>query len=85
MHGRSRRQVPQRFSERDVFPRLVVCSDNVEAGAEDAKDQLGFEKRVTDWEEVIDDPEVEAVNITAPNHLHLEIVWAVADAEKHIS
>ena len=84
VHSRSYKQVPNRFREVGVVPRLIFCSDNIESRAKEAKRQLGFEYWVTDWQEVIADPEVEAVNITAPNHLHLDIVRAVTKAGKHI-
>ena len=84
VHSRSYRQVPDRFRESGIVPRLIVCSDNLEARAKEAKVCLGFEACVTDWKEVIANPEVDAVNITTPNHLHLEIVRAAAKAGKHI-
>ena len=80
VHSRSYKQVPNRFREIGVVPRLIVCSDNVAARATNAKEQLGFEYWVNDWRDVIAIPEVEAVNITVPNHLHLEIVRAAATA-----
>ncbi|MCB0195858.1 MAG: Gfo/Idh/MocA family oxidoreductase, partial [Anaerolineae bacterium] len=83
-HSRSYRQVMERFTEADFIPRLVVCSDNVESRAKDAQRRLGFEQVTTDWREVISNPDVEVVNITAPNGLHLEIVRAAAEAGKHI-
>ena len=83
-HSRSYRQVMERFTEADFIPRLVVCSDNVESRAKDAQRRLGFEQVTTDWREVINNPDVDVVNITAPNGLHLEIVRAAAEAGKHI-
>ncbi len=84
VHSRSYRQVPDRFRESGITPRLIVCSDNIEARAKEANEYLDFENWVTDWKEVIANPEVEAVNITTPNHLHLEIVRAAAGAGKHV-
>ena len=83
-HSRSYKQVLERFRGIEFEPRLVVCSDNVESRARDARQRLGFERFTTDWREVIRNPEVEAVNSTAPNGLHLEIVRAAAQAGKHI-
>lgn len=83
-HSRAYRQVLERFVEADFAPRLVVCSDNVESRAKDAQRRLGFEHYTTNWHEVISNPDVEVVNITAPNGLHLEIVRAAAEAGKHI-
>lgn len=84
VHARSYRQVPIRFPELDLQPRLVICSDNVQERAENAKSILGFESATTDWHEVINHPDVQIINIATPNHLHLEIVKASASAGKHI-
>ncbi len=84
VHARSYSLVPQRFTESDVSARLVICSDNVAARAEQARDLLGFESATTNWHDVIEHPEVQIVNIATPNHLHLEIVRAAAAAGKHI-
>ena len=83
-HSRSYRQVLERFPDLDFEPRLVICSDNVESRAESAQYRLGFERSTTDWRAVIADPDVEIVNIAAPNGLHLEMVRAAAAAGKHI-
>lgn len=83
-HSRSYRQIFQRLRDIDFEPHLVICSDNVESRARDAQRRLGFERYTLDWQEVVNDPQVEVVNVTAPNALHLEIVRAAAAAGKHI-
>jgi predicted dehydrogenase len=83
-HSRSYLQVPLRFPEAGIRPRLVACSDTVAARAENARTLLGFERSTTDWREVIADPEIEVVNICTPNNEHVEIVRAAAAAGKHI-
>ena len=84
VHSRSYRAVPDRFHASGIVPRLVVCADPVEARAQAAQQRFGFERATTDWREVIADPAVEAVNVTAPNGMHLEINRAAAQAGKHI-
>ncbi|MEM7347742.1 MAG: Gfo/Idh/MocA family oxidoreductase [Chloroflexota bacterium] len=84
VHSRSYRQVIDRFYDSGIKARLVICSDNVEARAQTAKERLGFEQYTTDWQEVVDHPDVDVVNVAAPNGLHLEMVQAAAKAGKHI-
>jgi len=84
VHSRSYRAVPDRFHESGIFPRLIVCTDAVEARAQAAQQRFGFERYTTDWRAVIADPEVEAISVTAPNDMHLEINRAAAQAGKHI-
>jgi predicted dehydrogenase len=83
LHAASYRRVRDHYPECDVVPRLVVAADEVEERARLAQERLGFEEWTTDWREVIAHPEVEAVSITAPNHMHLEMAIAAAEAGKH--
>ena len=84
VHGRAYHQVRQRFPESGLIPDLVVCADDVANRCEQARNMLGFTRTTTDWREIMDDPEVSVVNITAPNHLHLDMVRAAAKAGKHV-
>lgn len=46
--------------------------------------RFGFEKSVTDWREVADDPRVDVVSVVVANHLHREIVTGLLEAGKHV-
>ena len=83
-HSRSYRQVNDRFSASAIRPRLIICADDVEERGRQAEEQFGFSRHTTDWHQVISDPEVEVVNIAAPNNMHLEMVLEAAAAGKHI-
>ena len=84
VHARSYSLAPQRFPEDGVKPRLLICSDNLADRAEEARGRLGFERATTRWQDVIEHPDVQIVNIATPNNLHVEIVQAAAAAGKHI-
>jgi predicted dehydrogenase len=83
LHSSSYLRVPYHYPECDAKARLVVAADEVEARSRLAVEQLGYARSTTSWREVIEDPEVEAVSITAPNHMHREMALAVAEAGKH--
>ncbi len=85
VHSRSYRHVSDRFFDEGVDPVLVVCADADSKRAEAAQARFGFRKSTTDWRAVIDDPDVEVIDITAPNGMHLEIVRAAAAAGKHVA
>ena len=84
VHARSYSLAQQRFPDGGVSARLVICSDNVEQRAKTARELLGFEAATTRWQDVIEHPDVQIVNIATPNNLHVEIVEAAAAAGKHI-
>ena len=83
-HGRSYRAVADRFHDKGIAARLVICADDVEARAQEAQTRLGFEQSTTDWREVIDHPDVQVVNVASPNFLHKEMALATIEAGKHL-
>ena len=58
--SRAYRSIQDRFPAAGIRPRLVVCADPVESRARGAMERFDFDHYVTDWHEVIADPEVEA-------------------------
>ncbi len=84
VHSRSYRQMVDRFHDDGIRPRLVICADEVEARAQKAQAMFGFEQHTTDWREVVTHPEVEVVNITAPNFMHVEMIKAATATKKHV-
>jgi predicted dehydrogenase len=83
LHSASYLRVPYHYPECPGVARLVVAADEVEARARQAAEQLGYARWTTSWREVVEDPEVEAVSITAPNFMHRQMALAAAEAGKH--
>jgi len=67
-----------------AHPRLVAIAGRDRARVEAAARRYGYEKAVTDWRALIDDPEVQVFDNGAPNNLHAEPCIAAARAGKHI-
>jgi predicted dehydrogenase len=82
LHSRAYSALPVMFPELGIKPRLIVAADTNPERAQYAVDVLGYERGVTDYHEVLADPEVEVVSICAPNFLHAEIGAAAAAAGK---
>jgi len=83
-HSRSLARIPMLFADRTYEPRLVACSDALPVRVEDAVGSFGFARGSVDWRAVVEDPEVDAVWIAAPNMVHGELVAAVAGAGKAV-
>jgi predicted dehydrogenase len=65
-------------------PVLRMVADNNRDAAQKAHQQLGFEKVTADWKELVRDPAVEIVSITAPNVVHREMALAAIAEGKHV-
>ena len=63
---------------------LRTVADVTEAAAQRAAAEFGFARATSDWREIILDPEIEIVDITAPNALHEEMALAAIGAGKHV-
>jgi predicted dehydrogenase len=83
-HSRSLLRIPTLFHDRSFDPQLIACSDALPARVEQATSSFAFKRASTDWRAVIDDPDVEAVFVAAPNMLHVQLVEAAAQAGKAV-
>ncbi|MBS1252879.1 MAG: scyllo-inositol 2-dehydrogenase (NAD(+)) [Anaerolineales bacterium] len=70
------RRVPQ--------ARLVSVADVIEEVAEKTAGEFGVESWTTDYHDVLDSEEIEAVFVTSPTNTHREVVGAAAEAGKAI-
>ena len=77
IHGRN-------FSHRVVGATLVALSDPDELTRHAAAGELGIERSYARYEQLLDDPEVDAVVIVTPTDFHRDIALAAARRGKHI-
>ena len=74
----------QHWPDLAVRPELVAVADSSAAAAETFARAHGDLTTYADWRELLADPDIAAVSVTAPNFLHREIGVAVAEAGKHL-
>ena len=84
VHSAAYRRVRDHFPDHAGVARLVIAADESAERARQAHEELGYDAVTGDWRDVLAHPEVEAVSITAPNHLHREVAVAAAEAGKHV-
>ncbi len=65
-------------------PRLIHVVDADAERASTAAASMGFARHGDDWRALLDDPDVDAVSLCTPNHLHHEMALAALAAGKHV-
>jgi predicted dehydrogenase len=83
VHARAYQRLAQHWPELAVRPELVAVADSSVPAAEQFARAHGV-ATYADWRELLADPDIAAVSVTAPNFLHREIGVAVAEAGKHL-
>lgn len=64
--------------------RLAAIADMHLPFAQDAAAHYGYERAVSDWREIAEDPSIDVVSIVVGNALHREIAQAMAENGKHV-
>src|SRR5215469_12510504 len=82
-HSNAWRQAPYFFPLRAKVELHTICGRN-SAGVQAARAQMGWQFATTHWQEVVDSPLIEIVDIVTPNDSHAEIAIAAARAGKHV-
>ncbi|MBL8048239.1 MAG: Gfo/Idh/MocA family oxidoreductase [Chthonomonas sp.] len=82
-HSNAYRQVNRFFDlPRQVRMKTICGIDAVHVEA--ARVQLGWETGVTRWQDLLEDPEIDVIDVAAPGDLHAEISIAAARAGKGV-
>ncbi|MCV4282123.1 Gfo/Idh/MocA family protein [Pseudomonas capsici] len=82
-HALAFRNVSAAF-ELPVPVHLAALADADSTRAEQCAQAWGFERSHSDWQQLIDDPQVQVVAITTPNHLHFPMAMAAIAAGKAV-
>ena len=83
-HATAFKNVPLVFGNELSRPILEVVADIDAKAVEKWAGEFGFARWTTNWQEIVEDPRVDIVDITTPNYLHAEMAIAAAQAGKHI-
>ena len=83
-HTDAYRRAGMLYRNLPCIPVLYAIADQNDSLAEEAWRKLGFGKAYGDWRRLIEDPDVHVVDITTPNHLHVDVALAALEAGKHV-
>lgn len=78
------KNVPLVFGNEPSRPILEIVADIDAKVLEKWAGEFGFARWTTNWQEIVEDPRVDVVDVTTPNSLHAEMAIAAAQAGKHI-
>ena len=90
VHARAVARLRHHYPELAVYPRMLAVADILPAHRAEFRFQYGDGVEYgdvveyDDWRDLVADPRVQVVSVTAPNSMHREIGVAVADAGKHL-
>ncbi len=76
-------RVHQQLVGSELTKIAAIASRDAEKAAQAAR-EFGFEKSYGSYEALLADPDIDAVYIPLPNHLHAEWIKKAADAGKHV-
>jgi predicted dehydrogenase len=68
----------------ELRPRLELICASSPASAEGYRNAYGFARGTADWQDLVDDPKVEAVVIASPQHTHRAIAEAAFSLGKPV-
>ena len=72
------------FPETETEVAIHIVADAELAQAERFAKSCGAALATADWHSVVDDPQIQLVDISAPNHLHFPIAMAAIEAGKAV-
>ncbi len=82
-HSNAWRQAT-RFFEPELEPELTLVCGQDASRTRDFARRWGWQDSATDWRAAIDRPDIDAIDISLPTHLHAEVAIAAAQAGKHL-
>ena len=82
-HSNAWRQAPRFFNLKANVELHTICGRNA-AGVQAARAQLGWQHAATDWQEVVESPLIDIVDIVTPTNFHAEMAIAAAKNGKHV-
>src|SRR5215467_984814 len=82
-HTNAWRPAPHFFPLKAKIEMHTICGRD-RARVESARGQLGWQYAATNWEEVVESPLLDIIDICTSNASHAEIAIAAARAGKHV-
>jgi predicted dehydrogenase len=82
-HSNAWRQAPKFFQLKANVEMHTICGRNA-AATQAARAQLGWQHATTDWQEIVESPLIDIVDIVTPTNFHAEMAIAAVKNGKHV-
>lgn len=83
-HADAYRRAAMLYKNLPAQPRLFAVADVTQELADSAAAKFGASKAYGHWQEMLQDPDIDVIDITTPNNMHNEMALASIAAGKHI-
>ncbi len=83
-HADAFRRAGLLYPDLPMRPVLHTIADATQELADRVADRFGFANATGDWRRLVESPEIDVVDITTPNHMHVEMAMAAIEAGKHV-
>ena len=83
-HSNGLKKLPYMMYPPVAIPKLVAIAGRNKEAVTEAASRYGYQKAYTNWQDLIDDPEVQIVDNVGPNNIHLAPNLAAIKAGKHL-
>ncbi|MFE4835238.1 Gfo/Idh/MocA family protein [Arthrobacter sp. NPDC056691] len=85
VHAKAMSRVLQHYPDLPARPHLVGVADTSQDGRlEYARNSFGFTQLTNDWQDLINNDEIDLICVAGPNFTHRDVAVAAARAGKHI-
>ncbi len=83
-HADAYRRAALLYRDLPLVPVLHTLADATPALASAAAARFGFASATADWRAMVRDPEIDVIDITTPNAMHVDMALAAIEAGKHV-
>ncbi len=84
LHAYAWRSIPLLYAPLAVRPRVTCVCDVDAERAQEGAEEAEAHHWSSDWEAVLADPTIDAVDVCTPNAFHFDVVQAALKAHKHV-
>lgn len=84
VHSNAYLKIPYTYKTPPAFPQLLAMGGRNREKLEDTAIRFGYRGLYTDWERMVDDPDIQIFDNCTPDNLHCEPSIAAAESGKHV-